>query len=112
MSRSSLSDADYRQVLRFQIIRNSSDNTLASIVGTLNALYPGLIRVVDNANMTLDYFVATTFPLSQSLLARFLPHPMGVGITVTLFTPSSGGGRLLTESGSSITTESGDHLVI
>lgn len=110
-NRSDLSDADYRQVLKFQIISNSSDGTLASIMAAINAVFPGLIQLVDNLNMTLSYSVSVAFPLSQSLLAQFLPRPMGVGITVTIVTPS-GGGRLLTESGDSITTESGDHLVI
>ena len=107
---SALTDSDYRQVLKFQVINNSSDNTLASIMGTLHKIFPGLIQLIDNRDMTMDYLVSSEFPLSQFLLAQFLPRPMGVGITVTIVPPS--GGRLLTESGDSITTESGDHLVI
>ena len=106
-----LTDNDYRQVIKFQIIRNVSDHTLASIMAALNTIFPGMIQLIDNKDMTLTYLVSAAFPLSPALLAQFLPRPMAVGITVTIVTPS-GSGRLLTETGDSITTESGDHLVL
>ena len=107
---SALTDADYRQVIKFQIIRNASDNTLASIVSAINTIFPGYIRVVDNLNMTLSYYVSTAFPISPGLLTQFLPKPMGVGINVTLVAPASSG-FLLTESGSVLTTEGGDGIL-
>ena len=104
-----LTDSDYRLVIKFQIIRNASDHTLASIMAALNTIFPGYITLVDNANMTLTYKVSTAFPLSPALLTQFLPKPMGVGISVVLVTPS-GSGFLLTESGDVLTTESGDGI--
>lgn len=107
-----LSDSDYRQVLKFQVIRNASDHTLASIMAALHEVFPGLIQLVDNTDMTMSYLVSVAFPLSPTLLEQFLPRPMGVGITVTIITPSGGGGALLTEGGDFLTTEDGDHLVL
>jgi hypothetical protein len=106
-----LSDADYRSAIRFQIIRNSSDGTLAGIMAAINAVFPNQIWLVDNADMTMDYSVSTAFPLSAALLAQFLPRPMGVGITVTLVAPPGSGGRLLTEGGDSLTTEFGEYII-
>lgn len=107
----SLSDSDYKQVLQFQIIRNASDHTLASIMSAINTVFPGMISLVDNTDMTMAYKVSAAFPLSTSLLAQFLPKPMGVGITVTIVTPGSDG-FLLTEGGSILTTEGGDALIL
>ena len=106
---SNLSDSDYKRVLQFQIIRNASDHTLASIMAAINAVFPGMIRLVDNLNMSMSYSVSSAFPLSAALLAQFLPRPMGVGISVTIV-PVSAGGFLLTESGEVITTESGEPI--
>lgn len=105
-----LSDSDYRSVIRFQIIRNSSDGTLAGIMAAINAVFPNQIWLVDNADMTMDYSVSTAFPLSAALLAQFLPRPMGVGITVTLVAPPGSGGRILTEDDESLITEFGEFL--
>ena len=107
-----LSDEDYRLVLKFQVIQNTSDNTLASIMAEIHLIFPGQIALTDNANMTMDYYVLTTFPLSKTLLYEFLPRPMGVGITVTLVTSTDADSLLLTESGDYLTTESGNYLAL
>lgn len=106
---SALSDADYRTVLKLKIILNSNDSTLASIDAYLQGFFPGQIQVNDAGVMHLNYFVQSTISLAPSVLALFLPKPMGVGITVTVVTPAPapGAGVLTTESGDILTTEDG-----
>lgn len=105
---SDLPDDQYRTVIKLKIILNMSDGTLASIVGFLHQGFPGLISVQDNEDMTLTYQVSPLVQLSKELLAIFLPHPMGVGITVQVPTTQE---LLLTEAGDFLTTEAGDFLV-
>ena len=107
-----LPDATYRTIIRLKIILNSSDGTLASIVTALVETFPGLITVVDTADMHLAYTVVSTLGLSPELLLKFLPKPMGVGISVTIVEPPTpGGDHLTTESGDILTTEDGSPLL-
>lgn len=78
-----LSDGQYRQVLLLKIFLNSNDMTLASIQRYLATYFPGQITVIDNADMTMDYFVSSSVSLPVAVLTPYLPRPMGVGITVT-----------------------------
>lgn len=106
-----LTDASYRTVIKLRIAQNQSDGTLASIVAMLHQFFPSQISVIDNRDMTLAYTVLSTVPLARELLLAFLPRPMGVGITVTIVSPSPGGGdRITTEGGDILTTEDGDAL--
>jgi len=92
-----LNDDQYRLVIQLQIILNSNDGTLASIQQYLNDLLPGFVTLTDNQNMTLTYNVSNIYTtLNISLLERFLPAPMGVGITV--ITTELGSGRSLSTS--------------
>lgn len=103
-----LTDESFRTILKLQIILNSNDGTLASIMDLLQIFFPGQIALVDNTTMSMDYYVNSTVPLTQALLLGYLPKPMGVGITVTIVSPVPGGtGSLLTEAGATITTEDG-----
>lgn len=104
-----LVDSQYRQVIKLKIATNTSDGTLANIVQTLHTLFPGLIYVTDNADMTLTYNVSFQVTLSQAILEAYLPRPMGVGITVII---QAGLGFLLTEGGDFLTTEAGDKIII
>lgn len=106
-----LPDSTYRTIIKLKIIINQSDGTLAAIVNALYAFFPGLITVEDTADMHLSYTVVSTLGLSKELLMAFLPKPMGVGISVTIVSPSPGGGdSLTTEGGDILTTEGGDPL--
>lgn len=82
-STTALSDGQYRFLLQLQIVLNNSDNTLASIQDYLFRFFPGQITLVDNADMTMDYFVSPSVPLPVSVLEVYLPRPMGVSITVS-----------------------------
>lgn len=103
-----LTDESFRTILKLQIILNSNDGTLASIMDLLQLFFPGEVALVDNTDMSMDYYVNSSVPLTQALLLDYLPKPMGVGITVTIVSPVPGGsGALLTEAGATLTTEDG-----
>lgn len=105
---SDLTDAQYRTVIKLKILLNSNDATLKTITDYLWLFWGPAITVVDNTNMTMDYFVYNTVPLSKELLAVYLPRPMGVRITITIVVPpATAGGPLTTEDGRELTTEQG-----
>lgn len=105
---SSLTDAEYRTVIKLKIILNANDGTLKTIMDYLQTFFAGQIALIDGTNMHLTYTVLSTVPLSQQLLELYLPRPMGVGITVTIVSPiPPGGDDITTEGGIDITTEDG-----
>lgn len=79
-----LTDDSYRLLLKLKIVLNTSDNTLASIQEYLQTFLGGFVTVVDNKDMTLTYFVSPQSPLTIDVLEKYLPRPMGVGITVNV----------------------------
>lgn len=108
---SDLTDAEYRTILKLKIILNANDGTLASIMNYLQEFFAGQITLIDGTNMHLTYTVLSTVPLSQQLLELYLPRPMGVGITVTIISPTpAGGDDITTEDGFEITTEDGSPI--
>ena len=112
VANTALPDDQYRAVLQLKIISNVSDHTLPSIMGSLRAVFGDAISVQDNRDMTLSYTVLTSFPLPLPILQRYLPRPMGVGISVTLVNPVASGGYLLTQSGDYLTTQDGSILTV
>lgn len=105
-----LNDSQYRQVIRLKIIENSNDGTLATIQQLLWDFFGGLITLRDNADMTMDYTVSPLVGLPLSVLEKYLPKPMGVGITINGGVIT--GGRLLTEASDFLTTESSARIAI
>lgn len=78
-----LTDAQYGFMLLLKIALNRFDGTLAYIQNYIANFLAGIVTVVDNQNMSLTYNVhASLSPLSGTLLAAYLPKPMGVAITV------------------------------
>lgn len=82
----SLTDPSYYALLKIKIVGNSMDGTLVGLCKSLNYFFPNqAITVTDNQNMTISYTVQSALvPLSLSVLETYLPHPMGVSISVTL----------------------------
>lgn len=100
-----LSDNSYSFMLALKIILNSSDGTLASIDKYIQALLPDTVTVVDNKDMTLTYTIVGNPPVDPTVLAAYLPKPMGVGINITT------ADDLITSGGDALVTSGGDHLV-
>lgn len=84
----SLPDPSYRTLLKLKSIENTNDGTLYTINLLLAALFPGLISLTDNQDMTLTYVCDWTIPLPLAVLQSYLPKPMGVGISVSISTPT------------------------
>ena len=103
-----LTDAEYRAVIKLKAVLNASDGTLSTIMALLHQFFLDEIWLVDTKDMNLAYTVLSTVALSPELLAIYLPRPMGVGISVTIISPTPGGGdTLTTEDGFTLTTEDG-----
>jgi len=79
-----MNDDEYRYMLKFKAALNSIDHTLYSIVGVFWDFFGDSIRVVDNADMTMEYHVSPTAnQFAQLAISQgMLPKPVGVAITV------------------------------
>lgn len=109
-----LTDEQYRVVLKLQAINSTGNTTLPGIIAGLQAFFGDQFQITDNKDMTLTYDVTYLSPLSTSLLAQFLPRPMGVGITVNGFTPTPppvSSSHITTQAGNWLVTEAGDSLI-
>jgi hypothetical protein len=101
-----LSDTAYAYMLLYKIALNQSDSTLYSIQQTLIATLAGNVRVRDNLDMTLTYFVGTNIPVSPTVLTPFLPKPMGVGIAAVVVQSN-----IITGTGDTVVSGTGDNIV-
>lgn len=108
-----LSDDAYRYMIALQIILNHNDGTLASIQQLLWDIFGGAIQLTDNRNMTMTYTFLRKLPagVPASVLALYLPRPMGVGIDVYTLTatlsPTTSSVIKIHPPWSSLTVESG-----
>ena len=75
-------DEQFQFVLSLQIALNHFDGTLAYIQQMLADYFGGQVTVTDNLNMSLTYSVPDNFPISATVLASFLPRPIGCGISI------------------------------
>lgn len=102
-----LSDTAYRFMLKLKIALNSCDNTLYGIQTVLLELLGTSVRVVDNKDMSLTYYVNdTVLPASLAVLTPYLPKPMGVRIANVIATFN-----LVTSDGDNLVTSDGDQLI-
>lgn len=81
-----LTDAQYRLLLNLKIACNICDETLYSIQNLLHELLPGLVALVDHKDMTMTYTVTQSVPISPTILVKFLPRPMAVGVSLDIVT--------------------------
>ena len=84
-----LDDEDYRKILKLKIIKNNSGSSLYEIKNLLALYFAGQIRVFDYKDMTMSYYVNSSFG-SRQLVEFFikkdlLPSPMAVGIGGTIY---------------------------
>lgn len=87
-----LDDEDYRKILKLKIIKNNSGSSLYEIKNLLAIYFAGQIRVFDYKDMSMSYYVNSSFG-SRQLVEFFikkdlLPSPMAVGVGATIFDPN------------------------
>lgn len=87
-----LDDEDYRKIIKLKIIKNNSGSSLYDIKNLLALYFAGQIRVFDYKDMSMSYYVNSSFG-SRQLVEFFikkdlLPSPMAVGIGGTIYDPN------------------------
>lgn len=78
----SLSDDDFRTLIKLKILLNNSNFSDKSIDDDLFAIFSGNLYAIDNLNMSMEYFTSADFSLivKVALAKNLLPAPMGVRI--------------------------------
>lgn len=78
----SLSDNDFRTLIRLKILLNNSNFSDKEIDDTLFSIFGDSLYAVDNYNMSMEYFTDSTLSLivRVALAKELLPHPMAVRI--------------------------------
>lgn len=83
-----LTDDDYRQLIKMVIIKNNSGSSLSTIQSLLSANFPGNIFVSDNQTMGLNYVLVNSLGTDDLLeiivTGGYLPKPMGVQVSATI----------------------------
>lgn len=79
-----LTDGDFRRLIKYTIKLNALNTTLADIDALLWEFFPGVITPTDNGDNTITYtFSASSDPVVESLsFTENLPKPAGVGIII------------------------------
>lgn len=78
-----LTDADYRQLIKFAIIKNNGGSSLSDIIALIQIFFPsGGFRVYDYSNMRMSYLIDNSIgslDLARMIVInKLLPKPMGV----------------------------------
>lgn len=78
----SLSDNDFRTLIRLKILLNNSNFSNKQIDDDLEEIFSGDLYFVDNLDMSLEYFTTSDLSLivRVALSKNLLPAPMGVRI--------------------------------
>jgi hypothetical protein len=77
-----LSDDSYRLCLKMKIAANTGNFSLEWLQTYLATFLPDTVFVRDNVDMTLTYYVAPSAPIDAVTLAKVIPRPTGVGVTI------------------------------
>lgn len=81
----SLTDADYKFIIKAKILKNFQDGTLDSVLNALSKLMGSNIGVTDNYNMTANIYapLSQLSPIQSYLIQNLdlLPRPIGVRYT-------------------------------
>lgn len=84
-----LTDAEFRVLMKVAIIKNSSGSSLADIQALLHQFFPSTLLVFDYANMHMDYFFDSSIgsrPLAELFVKEgVLPKPMGVELGALIY---------------------------
>lgn len=78
-----LSDSEYRPLLKLKVLLNKNDSTLYQIANDLFTTFGYDIIAFDQADMTMSYLVSPTMSVTAQIAVTqgLLPKPMGVGIS-------------------------------
>lgn len=83
-----LSDSDFRTLLKFVIITNTAGSSLYTIQTLLAGAFPGQVFISDSTTMTINYVLLESLgtPDLLEVIVRggYLPKPMGVGVSATI----------------------------
>ena len=84
-----LSDTDYRILIKMKVVQNNSGSSLADIQNLLNQYFQGAFLLFDYANMQLSYMFDATYGSNQLaeilVKQKSLPKPMGVQLGALIF---------------------------
>lgn len=86
-----LTDDDFRSMIRFAVSINNSGSSLSEIQALLHQYFPDEVLVFDYKNMHMSYLISSTIG-SQDLIQlmvneNLLPKPMGVGLASIIYFP-------------------------
>ena len=84
-----LSDTDYRQVLKIQIVQNNNGSSLFDIQELLNEWFGGGLLVFDYQNMAMSYLMdasAGSLTVAEFIVMQnLLPKPMAVQLASLIY---------------------------
>lgn len=84
-----LSDDDYRLLIKIKILQNNAGSSLKDIQDLIQVYFPTSLRVFDNKAMHMDYFFEATLGsvnLAEAFVrGGFLPKPMGVQLGALIY---------------------------
>lgn len=86
-----LSDDDFRLLIKVAILENNSGSDLKSIQTLIQLYFPNALRVFDYLGMRMSYFFDSAYGsiyLAEVLVREgLLPKPMGVGLGALIYMP-------------------------
>ena len=86
-----LSDADYRMLLKIKIALNNLGSSLYDIQNFIITNLNGILLAFDSQNMQMSFYLNSTFvslTLAQAIVRQgLLPKPMGVSTSSIVFVP-------------------------
>jgi hypothetical protein len=84
-----LSDADFRQLIKLAIATNNLHSSLYDIQSYIKTWFPTAILVFDYLGMRMSYYLSTSLGsqnLAQMIVVKgLLPRPMGVQLGATIY---------------------------
>lgn len=87
-----LSDDDYRLLIKIKIVQNNSGSSTKDIVESLFMFFGNDLKMFDYASMSIDYFLSSSAvgtQLAQAFVRQgLLPKPMGVQLGSVIYIPS------------------------
>ena len=105
-----LSDDDFRTILKLKIIQNNSNHSRKSIDDSMFAFFGNTVVPSSDGNMMMTYTVLgeLTSIVAVAIQKQVLPVPIGVGLSITISTDTI----ITTDDGRFITDNSNNFITI